>query len=73
MSPRLRTGAHILMDLLLDLTDIILTVVGEVLFDSEVPAVTSSILKIYRLSFSEALIGIELCACIVGVSMHVYM
>ena len=66
-------GAHILLDLLQDLIDVILSVVDDVLFHNKVHVVTSSILKIYRLSFSEALIGIELCACIVGVSMHVYM
>jgi len=40
LSPRLDTGAHIFLDLFQDLTAI-LSVVGDVLVDSEVPVVTS--------------------------------
>ena len=39
-----------------------LSVVGDVPVDSEAPVVTSSILRICRLSLSEVLIGIGLCA-----------
>ena len=41
-----------------------LSVVGDVPVDSGAPVVTSSILRIYRLSLSEMLIGVGLRACI---------
>jgi hypothetical protein len=61
-SPELGTDAHIFLDLFQDLTGAILSVVGDVSVDSEALAVTSSILKIYRLSLSKMLIGLRACS-----------
>ena len=63
-SLRLRTGAHILLDLLQDICGAILSVVGNVLLDSEAPVVALSISMICRLGLSEVLVEIGFRACI---------
>ena len=63
-SPRLGTGARIFLDLLQSLTSTILSVVDDVLIDSEAYVVTSSISKIYWLSLLNTLIGVGLHAYI---------
>ena len=63
-SPRLSTSARIFLNLFQDLTCAILSVVGDVLVDSETPVVTSSISRISRFSLSEVLIRVGLRACI---------
>jgi hypothetical protein len=59
-SSRLDIDAHIFINLFQDLTNAIALVVGNVTVDSKVIAMTSSILRIYRLSLSKVFIKVGL-------------
>lgn len=63
-SPRLSTGARIFLYLFQNLIGVILSVVGDMPIDNEVPTVTSSISRICRFSFSQVIVGIRFCAYI---------
>lgn len=59
---------------MLHLRLIILSVVGDVPVDSEALVVTSGISRSSQLSISEALIGLDVCACVLrGEYSYVYM
>jgi hypothetical protein len=64
LSLRLGAGAHIFFDLFRDLTNFILSLVGDVPVDSEVQMVTLSVSMICGLSPSEVLIEVGLRACV---------
>lgn len=72
-STRFSMGAYIFLDLSQDLTDTILLVADDMPDDSEMLMVTSSVLRICRLTTLKMLIGVELCTHVRRGNMHVYM
>lgn len=59
------TSSHIFLDLFQNLTDIFLSMVGDILVDCKTPVMTSSVLRsVGSVSWRCSCIGVKLCACI---------